>query len=106
MSEQKKTRREKRAKAKRQKQMQSIGIMILGVLIIVSGIVLVSISKPKVSEAPEVTYSNVDVNAIGNPDAPVVIEEFFSFGCGHCGNFSTDIFRHLLVDYINTGWVY
>lgn len=106
MTDQKLTRREKRQKAKRQKQMQSIGIMILGVLIIVSGIVLVSVTKPKVAEAQEMTYLNVNVNAIGNPDAPVMMEEFFSFGCGHCGNFSDENFPRLLEEYINTGLVY
>ena len=106
MSEQKISRREKHQKAKRKKQMQSIGIMILGVLIIVSGIVLVAMTKPKVTEAPQVTYQNVNGNAIGNPDAPVVMEEYFSFGCSHCANYAADGFPPLLEEYINTGKVY
>ena len=106
MSEQKQTRQERRLKAKRQKQMQSIGIMILGVLIIVGGIIIVSISKPRVSQAAKQTYLNVNGNAIGDPNAPVVIEEFFSFACSHCRNYSIENFPSLLEEYINTGIVY
>jgi protein-disulfide isomerase len=106
MTNQKETRRERRQKAKRKKQMQSIGMMIIGLLIIVAGIVIVSVSKPRVSKAPEENYQNVNRNAIGNPDAPVVIEEFFSFACSHCQAFALESFPRLLEDYINNGIVY
>jgi protein-disulfide isomerase len=106
MSNQKLTRREKRVKAKRQKQMQSIGIMIIGVLIIVAGIVIVSVSGPRVSKGPGETYANDVGNAIGDPKAPVVIEEYFSFSCSHCRNFAVDNFPLLYEEYIQTGEVY
>ncbi len=103
MSEQKISRREKRQKAKRQKQMQSIGIMIIGLLIIISGVVLISLTG---SKDIELTYINVNRNAIGDPDAPVVMEEYFNFGCSHCANFAETTFPLLLEDYINTGLIY
>lgn len=106
MTIQKETRREKRQKAKRKKQMQSIGMMIIGLLIIVAGIVIISVSKPRVSKAPEETYLNVNRNAIGNPDAPVVIEEFFSVSCSHCQAFALESFPRMLEEYINSGIVY
>jgi protein-disulfide isomerase len=106
MTNQKETRREKRQKVKRKKQMQSVGMMVIGLLIIVAGIVIVSVSKPRVATASEENYLNVDRNAIGNPDAPVVIEEFFSFSCSHCQAFAIDSFPRLLEDYINKGIVY
>lgn len=106
MSEQKQTRSEKRAKAKRQKQMQSIGIMIIGVLIIVAGIVIVSVSRPRVAKGPGETYPTAIDNTLGNPNAPVVIEEYFSFACSHCRNFAFDNFPRLLEEYIETGVVY
>jgi protein-disulfide isomerase len=106
MSDQKLTRREKRQIAKRKKQMQSIGIMIIGVLIIFAGVVLVAFTKPKVEEAPGIAYQNVEGNAIGDPNAPVLVEEYFSFGCSHCRDFSEDKFPRLLQEYIDTGLVY
>lgn len=46
------------------------------------------------------------VRAIGNPDAPVKIEEFSSLTCGHCAHFHTGTLPQLKKDYIDTGKVY
>lgn len=54
----------------------------------------------------------IDVDAalsergIGNPDAPVVIKEFASLTCGHCGDFHRDVYKELKAAYIDTGEVY
>ena len=106
MSDQKLTRQEKRQQAKRQKQMQSIGIMVIGLLVIVGGFVLISLTGPNVETPEEMTYQMTDGNAIGDPNAPVVIEEFFSFLCIHCRNFSDESFNRLVEDYVYTGQVY
>jgi len=106
MSEQKLSRQEKRQMAKRQKQMQSIGIMIIGLLIIVGGFVVISLNGAKVDVPETLSYTMTDGNAIGNPDAPVVIEEFSSFLCSHCRNFAIDTFDQLIEDYVYTGQVY
>jgi protein-disulfide isomerase len=56
--------------------------------------------------------ASVDVEAalsergIGNPDAPVVIKEFASLTCGHCGDFHRDVYKELKETYIDTGEVY
>jgi len=42
---------------------------------------------------------------LGNPDAPVTIEEFASMTCVHCAAFSTDVFPELKTRYIDTGKV-
>lgn len=106
MSEQKLSRQEKRQQAKRQKQMQSIGIMVIGLLVIVGGFVLISLGGPNVDTPEETTYQMTDGNAIGDPNAPVVIEEFFSFLCIHCRNFSEESFNRLVEEYVYTGQVY
>ena len=106
MSNEKITRAERRAKAKRQKQMQSAGIIILGVLIIVSGIVLVTFIQPDLAEASEYDYVLANGNAIGDPDAPIIIEEFSSFGCIHCRDFWAETERQLVDTYVKTGQVY
>lgn len=68
-------------------------------------------------EEPVVTTENdstasVDVEAalsergVGNPEAPVVIKEFASLTCGHCGDFHRDAYKELKETYIDTGEVY
>jgi protein-disulfide isomerase len=67
------------------------------------------------SDAPaasETTPSelNMDValseRALGNPNAPVVIQEFSSLTCGHCGQFHQQVFDQIKAEYIDTGKVY
>jgi len=43
---------------------------------------------------------------IGNVDAPVVIKEFASLTCGHCGDFHRNVYKELKETYIDTGEVY
>jgi protein-disulfide isomerase len=41
----------------------------------------------------------------GKAEAPVVIEEYASLTCGHCGAFYTNVLPHLQKTYIDTGKV-
>lgn len=40
---------------------------------------------------------------LGNPDAAVVVTEYASFTCPHCGTFHRDVFGKLKSEYIDTG---
>jgi protein-disulfide isomerase len=44
-------------------------------------------------------------HAVGRPDAPVRIVEFFSFSCPHCERFHRELFPWLTQDYVETGEV-
>lgn len=46
------------------------------------------------------------VRTLGNPDAPVKIEEFASLTCGHCAHFHGTTFKELKTKYIDTGKVF
>lgn len=46
------------------------------------------------------------VRGVGNPDAPVTVEEFASLTCSHCATFYKDTYPKLKADYIDTGKVY
>gem|GEM_PF-279799 len=52
------------------------------------------------ADAEAVTYH---VRILGDPDAPVHIEEFSSFTCGHCAHFHNDTLPVLKEKYIDTG---
>ena len=106
MSREKLTRAERRDLAKRQKKMQSIGIIILGILIIAIAIVLLSFLQPKLNEAAEYDYSMANMNAIGDPNAPITLEVFSSFSFIHCKNFAQDTEHQVIENYVKTGQVY
>lgn len=48
----------------------------------------------------------MEVRALGNPEAPLVIREHASLTCGHCGTFHQETFDQLKAEYIDTGKVY
>jgi protein-disulfide isomerase len=70
-------------------------------------------SEEKAEETPvTAAATNIDVQAalsdrgMGNPDAPVKIQEFASLTCSHCADFYTTTFPALKEKYIDTGKVY
>jgi len=106
MANLKSSRAERRAQAKRQKQMQSIGLIIIGVLVIVGGAVLLTFLQPKITEAPERSYTTENGASVGNPNAPVTVEVFSSFTCIHCSNFAKETEHEVLSTYAETGQIY
>lgn len=69
---------------------------------------------PTVPETPPQTPPAVTIDteealairAMGNPSAPVVIEEFASLTCSHCADFYKTVFPKLKEKYIDTGKLY
>ncbi len=58
---------------------------------------------PEKEQAQNASFENGIL--IGNPNAPVVLEEYMSFLCGHCINFATQTFPKLADEYVKTGKV-
>lgn len=52
------------------------------------------------------TYTNVNQNGIGDPNAPVRIDEYSDYQCPACKYFYDNVFPELLKNYIDTGKVY
>ena len=106
-SDKKISRSERRQMLKRQQQMRSIGMMIIGVLIIIAAVVVISLMQPGVSKAEEKPYYALEnMNGLGDPNAPVVIEIYSSFACIHCKNFSDEAEGEIIENYVNSGDVY
>lgn len=57
--------------------------------------VAVDVSKVKTAGEP----------FVGNPDAPVVVAEWFDYQCPFCKRFESDAIAQLMTDYIKTGKV-
>lgn len=62
---------------------------------------LAPIPAAQAQEAPQ-----VESFTLGDPDAPIKLEEFASFTCGHCGTFHDEVFKRLKAEYIDTGKVH
>ncbi len=95
-----------------------IGITALVAIVAVAGvyILLSSPGQPvaqTMDETIEAQAPDTGINlesalaerALGNPDAPVTIEEFASLTCGHCARFYEETFIQLKEAYIDTGKV-
>ena len=94
---------------RRKKQRQNnviIWIMGVGVALVVAAIVYAIISSNQI-DIPELeTYQQNGLAGLGDPDAPVVIQEFSDFGCVHCADFGLETKKLLEEEFINTGIVY
>src|SRR5919109_3885407 len=81
-------RREQMRRREQRRRVITIGLIILGALLIVAPIAY-QMLRPMaevVSAAPK-TYPNAEDNVIGDPNAPITIEQFADFQCPFCEQF-------------------
>jgi protein-disulfide isomerase len=50
--------------------------------------------------------ASADAMTMGKADAPILIEEYASTTCSHCGRFATEVFPDFKAKYIDTGKVH
>jgi protein-disulfide isomerase len=89
-------------------------IIVLGIITIGTAFVILFLQKPganvvsvngKVLTTPY-PKPMVDGNTMGDPNAPVVIEEFSDFQCAFCRQFFLETEKPLIEQYVSTGKVY
>jgi protein-disulfide isomerase len=99
--------RERRAQRRRRNQL-TYALIIAGIVLLVAFVVLL----PSLAPVGEITlpeaydYPSPDDHAIGDPKAPVVIEEFSDFQCPFCRRFHDETLRQIVDEYVRTGKVY
>jgi protein-disulfide isomerase len=100
-------RKEQVRRKERRSRLLSIGLISVGVLFLAFLFIWPSL-RPigEVLPAQEITYPNPDFNAVGNPDAPIKIEEYADFQCPHCGTFFRNTEKLLMDNYVANGTVY
>lgn len=103
--------RERRRKKQQQQRMVVImivaGIALIAVAIIMVPTIIRNFQPVGDFTKPELNpRTMVNGNTMGDPKAPVVIEEFSDFGCNHCANFAFGTAELIEEDYISTGQVY
>lgn len=99
-------RREEMRRRSQRQRLMTIGFIILGALLIVAPIVY-QMLRP-VAEVVTVdpgTHPTPDDNAMGDPNAPITIEEFSDFQCPFCERFHEETEPLLRQYYIDTGKV-
>jgi protein-disulfide isomerase len=99
-------RREKIAQQERRNRMLTIGLIVIGAALVVFAVVWPQI-RP-VAEVVSVdpgTHFKPDGNAMGDPNAPIRIEEFSDFQCPFCERFHQETEPLLRQYYIDTGRV-
>ena len=99
-------RREQMKRRDQRQRLITIGLVVLGALLIVVPIV-VQMLKPVAAVQAVVpgTYPNANDNSMGSADAPVKIEEFSDFQCPFCERFYEETQPLLQQYYVDTGKV-
>lgn len=85
----------------------SIGLISVGALFLAFLFIYPNF-KPvgEVFSAPVISRENVDFNTIGNPDAPIKIDEYSDFQCSFCRVFFENTAEQLMESYVADGAVY
>lgn len=99
--------REKRRRQRRQRQLVTILIILGAALTLLAIIIWPQFAPLGDIVVPQArSYPLADGSAMGDPQAPVVIEEFSDFLCSHCGTFHRSTLEQIIEQYIATGQVY
>jgi protein-disulfide isomerase len=111
-SEKRSKRQERRERMKRQERRNRliiIGSIVAGVLLVVVAIALLNPgARGPIAEVVAIdpgTYPNANDNSMGDPNAPIVIEEFSDFQCPYCKDFHDRTEPLLRQYFIDTGQV-
>ncbi|MHB8777739.1 MAG: DsbA family protein [Anaerolineales bacterium] len=100
-------RRDQIRRKEQRSRLLSIGLISLGALFLAFLFIYPNF-KPigDVISAPVISRTNVNFNAVGNPDALIKIDEYSDFQCPYCRNFFMDTEEKLVEGYIADGTVY
>ena len=104
---------EERRKNNQRQRTLMLTLMIGGLVIVAAAITVAFISSSRVNlSQKDIIQPDIDLpllvdrNTLGDPNAPVVIEEYSDFGCSHCADFALGTKKLIEQEYIESGQVY
>jgi protein-disulfide isomerase len=103
--------RERHRRRKQQQRLVTI-MIVAGIALIAVAIIMIPTIMRNVQSVGEFAQPEenprplVNGNTMGDPDAPVVIEEFSDFGCNHCADFAWGNGERVAQEYVANGQVY
>jgi protein-disulfide isomerase len=99
--------REKRRRSERRGRLISIGLIVLGALLVAFFLIYPQL-KPvaAIQAAPAHAHFMADGNSMGDPKAPVQLVEFSDYQCPYCREFWDQTEPAIVYNYVSTGKVY
>ncbi len=99
--------REKRRRAAMRNRLITIGFVVVGALLVAFALIAPNL-KPvgEITAAAPSPRPMANDNAMGDPNAPITIEEFSDYQCPYCQRFYLETESQLVEKYIATGKVY
>lgn len=100
--------KEQRRKKQRNKKLTTI-VMITGAALLVVALFIYPSIKPSlipvgdIVEITPITRPLVDGTALGDPDAPVLVEVWEDFQCPACKHFTEDVESRIIENYVSNG---
>ena len=99
--------REKRQRQARLQRLGMIGIIVVGALLVAVALIYPNMRPVgEVASADSVERPMVNDNAMGDPDAPIRIEEFSDYQCPFCARFYEETEWQIADTYVADGTVY
>ncbi len=97
---------------RRQQQRVNLLVVITGVVLILLALVMTPFFRQRFSspnefiQPPLMMHPQAHGNAMGNPDAPVIVQEYSDFGCSHCRSFAFTRAEQITEQFVANGQVY
>jgi protein-disulfide isomerase len=95
----------KNSSSKKQKFPLALILTASAAVIVALLLILPGLSSSGVNLPEPLTYSNPVGKSLGDPNAPVLVEEFSDFQCSFCRRFHDDTLPQILEAYVDTGKV-
>ena len=98
-------RRQQMKRASQRNRLITIGLIVAGALLVAFFLIWPNLQPVGTVSTPQdvITRSQVDDNSVGDPNAPIKIEEFSDFQCPYCARFVSQTEAQLVNAYVETG---